>query len=79
MLAAIYYGPNDLRLEECPIPAIGPDEALLKVVSTGICGTDLRIVHGEHRKFPPGTVRIPGHEIWWKLARTWPGCTRVSG
>ncbi len=63
MLAAVYYGPDDLRLEEHAIPAIGPDEALLKVVSTGICGTDLRILHGEHRKFPPGTVRIPGHEI----------------
>lgn len=68
MLAAVYYGPNDLRLEERPVPAIGPDEALLKVVSTGICGTDLRIVHGEHRKFPPGTVRIPGHEIVGDLA-----------
>jgi L-iditol 2-dehydrogenase len=63
MLAAVYRGPNDLRLEEWPIPAIGPDEALVKVVSVGICGTDLRIVHGEHRKFPPGTVRIPGHEV----------------
>jgi L-iditol 2-dehydrogenase len=29
----------------------------------GICGTDLRIVRGDHRRFPIGTVRIPGHEI----------------
>jgi L-iditol 2-dehydrogenase len=63
MLAAVYYGPADLRLEEREIPAIGPDEALLKVVNVGICGTDLRIVHGGHRKFPPGTIRIPGHEV----------------
>ena len=68
MLAAVYHGPNDLRLEQRPIPAIGPDEALLRVVSTGICGTDLRIAHGEHRKFPPGTIRIPGHEIVGDLA-----------
>ncbi len=63
MLAAVYYGPNDLRLEEREIPSFGPDEALLKVVNVGICGTDLRIVHGGHRKFPPGTIRIPGHEV----------------
>ncbi len=63
MLAAVYHGPNDLRLEERAVPTIGPDEALLKVVSSGICGTDLRILHGAHRKFPPGTFRIPGHEF----------------
>lgn len=62
MLAAVYYGPQDLRLETRPIPPISPQEALLKVLSTGICGTDLRIFHGAHRKYPPGVVRIPGHE-----------------
>lgn len=63
MLAAVYHGPNDLRLEERPIPALKPDEALLKVVSAGICGTDLRILRGGHRSYPAGTVRIPGHEV----------------
>lgn len=63
MLAAVYHGPEDLRVEGCPIPTIGPGEALLRVVSTGICGTDLRILHGTHRKYTPGTVRIPGHEV----------------
>ncbi|MES0359972.1 MAG: zinc-dependent dehydrogenase [Anaerolineales bacterium] len=63
MLAVVYYGPNDLRVEKRPVPDIGPGEALLKVLSTGICGTDLRILHGAHRKYPPGTIRIPGHEV----------------
>jgi L-iditol 2-dehydrogenase len=63
MLAAVYYGPDDLRLEMRERPSMGPDEVLLKVVSTGICGTDLRILHGAHRKYPAGTVRIPGHEV----------------
>ncbi|MHB8627037.1 MAG: zinc-binding dehydrogenase [Aggregatilineales bacterium] len=63
MLAAVYYGPNDLRVEERAIPQISPDEALLKVSSVGICGTDLRILHGGHRKYPIGTVRVPGHEV----------------
>ena len=52
MLAAVYYGPHDLRVEERPVPAIGPDEALLRVVSAGIWATDLRILHGGHRQRP---------------------------
>ena len=63
MLAAVYHGPDDLRVENCPIPEIGPDEALLKVESAGICGTDLRILHGGHRMYTAGVQRIPGHEV----------------
>lgn len=69
MLAAVYHGPNDLRLERRPVPALGPEEALLKVVGAGLCGTDLRILHGVHRKYPAGTVRIPGHEIAGEIAQ----------
>ena len=63
MLAAVYHNPNDLRVEEVPIPDISPDEVLIKVKAASICGTDLRILHGNHRLYPAGTVRIPGHEI----------------
>lgn len=63
MQAAVYYGPEDIRVEDRPIPEIGPDEALLKVVATSICGTDLRIYKGGHRWYPDGTVRVPGHEV----------------
>jgi L-iditol 2-dehydrogenase len=63
MLAAVYHNPRDLRIQEHPIPAINHSEALIKVVSTGICGTDLRILNGKHHMYPPGTVRIPGHEV----------------
>lgn len=63
MLAAVYHGPHDLRVERVPVPVIGPDELLLRVLRANICGTDLRILHGGHRKYPPGTTRIPGHEV----------------
>ena len=63
MLAAVYHGPDDVRVEQIRIPEIGPDEILLKVVSASICGTDLRIWHGHHRLYPAGTVRVPGHEV----------------
>lgn len=68
MRAAVYHGPDDVRVEERDVPAIGPNEALLKVESTGVCGTDLRILHGGHSAFPPGTVRVPGHEIVGEIA-----------
>jgi len=63
LLAAVYHGPKDLRLENVPEPSIGPGDLLMRVMAAGICGTDLRIVRGDHRRFPIGTVRIPGHEI----------------
>jgi L-iditol 2-dehydrogenase len=51
------------------VPAIGPEEVLLKVQAAGICGTDLRIYHGGHRKYPAGTVRVPGHEVVGTIAQ----------
>ena len=63
MLAAVYHGPKDLRVENVPTPRIGKGEVLVKVISASICGTDLRIFHGNHRMYAPGTVRIPGHEV----------------
>lgn len=78
MLAAVYHAPNDLRLEQVPIPVIGPDEALVKVHSASICGTDLRILHGQHRKYPTGTVRIPGHEATGVLVEVGSGVTGLT-
>jgi L-iditol 2-dehydrogenase len=68
MLAAVYHGPEDLRVEQRPIPTIRSNEVLLKVHTASICATDLRIYAGAHRMFTPGTVRIPGHEITGTLA-----------
>lgn len=68
MTAAVYHGPNDLRVERVPVPNIGSDELLLRVLRANICGTDLRILHGGHRQYPPGTTRIPGHEVVGEVA-----------
>jgi L-iditol 2-dehydrogenase len=38
MKAAIYYAIDDIRLEERPIPEIGPDDLLLKTLASGLCG-----------------------------------------
>src|SRR5438094_9573763 len=59
MLAAVYRGVNDIRLETVPVPKIGAGELLLRVHTCGICGTDLKkISTGSH-----SAPRIFGHEI----------------
>ena len=63
MLAAVCHGPGALGVEERTEPAIAVGEALVKVNAASICATGLRIWRGNHRKYGPGTVRIPGHEL----------------
>lgn len=45
MKAARFYMPHEpLRLEQVPVPEIGPDDVLLDVKATGICGSDIHIL-----------------------------------
>ncbi len=64
MLAAVYRGVNDVRVEAVPVPAIGPGEVLLRVHSCGICGTDLKKIHTGSHSAP----RIFGHETAGTIA-----------
>ncbi|MBN2062767.1 MAG: alcohol dehydrogenase catalytic domain-containing protein, partial [Deltaproteobacteria bacterium] len=41
MRVLMYYSNRDLRLERMPVPEIGPGELLMRVVSSGICGSDV--------------------------------------
>lgn len=77
MQALVYHGPHDLRVEELPVPALGPGDALIRVRACGICGTDLKVARGEHRMFPEGTVRVPGHEVVGDVVRTGADVERV--
>jgi L-iditol 2-dehydrogenase len=38
---ARYYSRNDIRVEEIPVPGIGPGEILMRVEACGLCGSDL--------------------------------------
>jgi L-iditol 2-dehydrogenase len=58
MLAAVYRGKDDVRLETVPVPAVAAGEILVRVHTCGICGTDLKkISTGSH-----SAPRIYGHE-----------------
>jgi L-iditol 2-dehydrogenase len=58
MRVAMYYNNRDVRLEEIPTPTIAPGELLVKVVSSGICGSD--VMEWYRTKKAP---RVLGHEI----------------
>jgi L-iditol 2-dehydrogenase len=57
MLAAVYYNNRDVRIEEMPKPEIGDGEVLLKVMASGICGSDVI----EWYRVPKAP-RVLGHE-----------------
>ena len=41
MRVAMYYNNNDVRIEEMPVPEVGPGELLLKIEASSICGSDV--------------------------------------
>ena len=59
MKAAVFIEPGRIVLEEKPIPPVGPGDALIRVTTTTICGTDIHILKGE---YPVEPGRIVGHE-----------------
>jgi alcohol dehydrogenase len=61
MKALVYQGPGKKSLEERPKPEIqSPTDAVVKILKTTICGTDLHILKGDVPSCEPG--RVLGHE-----------------
>ena len=76
MKATVYYGPYDIRIEDKPRPQIkDPNDLILKVTTTAICGSDLHFYHGP-MKMPPGL--IPGHEFMGIVEETGPDVHEVK-
>jgi L-iditol 2-dehydrogenase len=74
MLAAVYRGVNDVRLETVPVPAIASGELLLRVHTCGVCGTDLKkIASGSH-----SAPRIFGHETSGAVAAVGAGVKKFQ-
>jgi len=72
MLATIFRGVNDLRVEEVPRPHPGFGEAVIRVALTTICGTDVHIMRGE---YPVRPGLIIGHEAVGIIEELGPGVT----
>jgi L-iditol 2-dehydrogenase len=74
MLAAVYRGVNDVRLETVPVPPIAAGGLLVRVHTCGVCGTDLKkIATGSH-----SAPRIFGHETSGVVAAVGAGVTRFQ-
>ena len=59
MKAAVFVRPGRIELREKPVPEVGPLDALLRVTTTTICGTDVHILKGE---YPVAEGLTIGHE-----------------
>jgi len=59
MRAAVFVEPGKIEIQQRPIPKPGPTDALLRVTTTTICGTDVHILKGE---YPVKPGLIVGHE-----------------
>ena len=68
MKVAKWYNNQDIRIEEEPTPKPGPDEMLVKVISCGICGSDVV----EWYRLPRAPL-VQGHEIGAEVVETGSG------
>ncbi|MDF1738611.1 MAG: NAD(P)-dependent alcohol dehydrogenase [Verrucomicrobiales bacterium] len=59
MKAALYIEPGRIVLDEKPTPEVGPNDALIRITTTTICGTDVHILKGE---YPVAKRLTVGHE-----------------
>jgi threonine dehydrogenase-like Zn-dependent dehydrogenase len=59
MRAAVFVEPGRIALDEKPVPDVGPLDALMRITTTTICGTDVHILKGE---YPVAKGLTVGHE-----------------
>lgn len=76
MRAVTFQGPGEVRVQERPEPELlAPDDAIVRVEASGICGSDLHIYHGRVRIQPGFTL---GHEFVGTVRAAGPAVTRVA-
>ena len=59
MKAAVFVEPGRIELADKPMPDVGPNDALMRITTTTICGTDIHILKGE---YPVAKGLTVGHE-----------------
>jgi 2-desacetyl-2-hydroxyethyl bacteriochlorophyllide A dehydrogenase len=76
MRAVTFQAPGDVRIEERPAPELlAPDDAVVRIDATGVCGSDLHIYHGRLKIEPGFTI---GHEYVGTVLETGDAVTRVQ-
>lgn len=64
--------PYSVRLQEIPVPAIGPDDVLMRVAAVGVCGSDLHQWTSEH-SWPVNYPVVLGHEFAGRIEQVGQG------
>ncbi len=77
--AAVLEGPGKITVQEFPLPAIGPEEALLRVEMAGVCGSDVGIYRGKATRALRPYPIIMGHEIFGSIAEVGEEASRRHG
>lgn len=72
MRAYVFQAPNKMAIVHKPIPTPGPNEALIKVTTTTVCGTDIHTMKGE---IPVKVGTTIGHEPVGVVVKLGPGVT----
>jgi threonine dehydrogenase-like Zn-dependent dehydrogenase len=76
MRAVTFQSPRVVRVDERPLPELSsPDEGIVAVRASGICGSDLHIYHGRVKIDPGFTI---GHKFVGTLVAAGDEVTRVS-
>jgi 2-desacetyl-2-hydroxyethyl bacteriochlorophyllide A dehydrogenase len=76
MRAVTYQAPGEVRVDERPEPElIAPDDAVVRIDATGVCGSDLHIYHGRVKIEPGFTI---GHEYVGTVVAAGDGVHRVA-
>jgi 2-desacetyl-2-hydroxyethyl bacteriochlorophyllide A dehydrogenase len=77
MLAATSHGPEEIRVEEVARPQIeSPTDAIVRVTTAALCGSDLHVYHGKIPAVDPGW--IVGHEFCGVVEETGDGVTDMQ-
>lgn len=63
MKAAVFYGKEDLRVEEVDLKEPESNEVVIKVAACGVCGTDRHIFDGAAGSAPTPPKTVLGHEF----------------
>lgn len=78
MRAAVVTAPDrPLDVRDVPIPTPGPGQALVKVLTTGVCHTDLHAARGDWPVAPKSDL-IPGHEGYGRVVALGDGVTTLA-
>lgn len=76
MLQAVMTAPGKIEFNDVPILEINGGEVLIKIMSIGVCGSDIHVYHGKHpyTSYPV----VQGHELSGEIVKVGTGVTRFK-